>query len=143
MCQDPIKALEFWHQSAELGFSAANCFRNYYGYGNGRLVEFRDKNKAKQYYKLGAIMGDAQARYNLGCMEDELGNFDRAIKHWFIAVSSGYNNALKPIQYFYSNGRATKDDFEKALRLRQVYVNEIQSDQRDKAAAADREWRYY
>ena len=142
--QDQMKALEFWHQSAELGFSAANCYiGNYYGYANGRLAEFRDKYKAKKYYELGAITGDAQARYNLGVMEEELGNFDRAIKHWFIAVSSGYINASKAIQNYYSSGRATKDDFEKALRLRQVYVNEIQSDQRDTAAAADREWRYY
>ena len=41
------------------------------------------------------------------------------------------------------NGHATKDHYANALRSRQAYVNEIKSDQRDKAAAFRDGYRYY
>ena len=41
------------------------------------------------------------------------------------------------------NGHATKDDYTKALRAYQAYLVEIKSTQRDKAAAASANYRYY
>ena len=143
--QNLKKALEYWHQSAELGFAGANChIGNYYGYGSVRISShvMRDKNKAKQYYELGAIMGDPQARHNLGCMENNEGNIDRANRHWLIAVGSGYPNAMKAIQTYYSRGAVTKAFFEHALHVRQAYVSEIRSVQRDEAAAASARYEY-
>jgi len=139
------KALDLWHQSAEMGFAGAYChIGNYYGYGSVGISShvMRDKNKAKQYYELGAIMGDPQARYNLGCMENNEGNIDRAKRHWLIAVSSGYPNAMKAIQTYYSSGAVTKAFFENALRVRQAYVSEIRSVQRDEAASASARYEY-
>ena len=44
----------------------------------------------------------------------------------------------------YSNGHyATKEDYTKALQLYQTYLVEIKSAQRDKAAAFNKEFRYY
>ena len=51
-------------------------------------------------------------------------------------------NSLKEIREFYVNGYATKDDYTKALRANQKYVDGIKSDQRDEAAAFDDEYRY-
>ena len=41
------------------------------------------------------------------------------------------------------NRYATRDDYEKALKDYQAYLVEIKSDDRDKAAAYDDEYKYY
>jgi len=42
----------------------------------------------------------------------------------------------------YSKGHATKADYTKALQSYQAYLDEIKSDQRDKAAAAHDSFKY-
>ena len=68
---------------------------------------------------------------------------NRALKHYMIAAEGGHNIALKAIQELYTNGYATKDDYATALRAYQAYLVEIKSNQRDKAAAASTNYRYY
>ena len=139
--QNEDKALELWHQAGELGNA-----RSYYKIGNayltGRGVE-RSEKKAQHYYELAAIGGDVHARHNLGASEHNAGNFGRAIKHFVIAVEGGDHESLKTIQQMYSNGYATKADYANALRAYQAYLSEIKSDDRDKAAAFDDEYKYY
>ena len=60
-----------------------------------------------------------------------------------IAVKSGYNDSLEAIRNMVTNGPATKEDYAKALRSYQAYLDEIRSDQRDEAAAADDDYTYY
>jgi len=96
-----------------------------------------DKKKAIHYYELAAMKGDATARQNLGVFEQQAGNFDRAVKHYTIAASGGHNDSLKGIKRMYEHGKATKDDYTKALKSYQTYLDEIKSDQRDEAAAYD------
>jgi len=140
--QDYTKALELWHRAAELGYAKAYGSIGF-AYENGRGVEI-DKRKANHYYELSAMGGEVIARYNLGNNEKTAGNIDRALKHYMIAVRSGYNKSLEKIKEFYTNGHATKDDYTKALRLYQEYLGEIKSVQRDEAAAFDSErYRYY
>jgi len=140
--QDYAKALEFYHRAGELGF--AEAYRNIgRAYNNGEGVE-ADKKKAKHYYELAAMEGDAKARHNLGLKEAvEEGNMDRAVKHYVISARDGYADSLEMIKEIYSKGFATKEDYTKALRSYQEYLCEIKSDQRDKAAAVDEENRYY
>ena len=59
-----------------------------------------------------------------------------------LSVRGGYSNAVDNIKRLYSNGRATKEDYTKALQSYQEYLGEIKSKQRDKAAA-DKVCRYY
>ena len=82
--QDHNKALELYHRAAELGHATAYCSIGY-AYQLGQGVEV-DNKKAMDYYELGAIRGDADARYNLGTTEEEAGNVDRAVKHYMIAT---------------------------------------------------------
>ena len=139
--QDHIKALELWQKAAGLGNAEAYASIGYaYHHGDGVEV---DNKKAKYYYELAAMKGDASARYNLGNAEKKAGNIDRAIKHYLIASRSGYSDSLKQIQRIYSNGQATKEDYTKALQLFQTYLAEIKSPQRDEAAAFSDEYRYY
>ena len=133
--QNMAKALEFWHQAADLGHARA-----YTNIGNayldGRGVEV-DMKEAVHYWELAAMGGNAEARRNLGINEWEVGNMDRALKHWMIAVKNGDAESLRNIKRVFKDGHATKDDYAKALRSYQVYLDLIKSDQRDKAAAAN------
>ena len=139
--QDHGKALELWHRAGELGFAKAYVNIGYaYQYGEGVEV---DEKKAIHYYELAAMAGDADARHNLGNEEIRAGNCDRALNHHMIAVRAGDNDSLKEIQNLFSNGNATREDYTRALQSYQMYLMEIKSDQRDKAAAFSENYRYY
>ena len=127
--QDRAKAIEFWHRAGKFGY---NNIGNAYDTGNG--VE-KDEKMAKHYIELAAMEGIVAARHNIGIMEEIAGNYDRALKHYMIAVRGGYTDSVDAIRELYSLEHATKDDYAKALRDYQAYLNEIKSDQRDKAAA--------
>ena len=138
--QDYAKALELWHRAAELGCakSIANIGRIYY---LGRSVEV-DTKKALQYWEDAAIRGNTNARHMLSYVEQKAGNMDRAIKHHMIAVRGGDNSSLAIIQELYSGGQATRDEYTKALRSYQKYLDEVKSSQRDEAATANEKYKY-
>jgi len=138
--QDMDKALELWRRAAELGYTRAYCNIGY-TYNNGRGV--LDEKKAVHYTELAAIRGDGTARYNLGVNEYLADNMDRALKHFMIAVRGGYSDSLQRVKEMYSKGYVTKEGYMKALQLYQEYLGEIKSPQRDKAAAAREDCRYY
>ena len=87
--------------------------------------------------------GNEIARHNLGSYEERAGNIDRALKHHMLAIRVGDPESLEAIKQMYLNGHATKDDYTKALQSYQEYLGEIKSVQRDEAAAADKDYRYY
>jgi len=138
--QDYKKALECWHKAGELGnaesYSNIGCF-----YYTGKGVEI-DKKKATHYFELAAMRGNVMARHNLGNNEWHLGNMDRALKHYMIAVKDGYDS-LENIKRMHTDGHASKQDYTTALRAYQAYLAEIKSDQRDKAAAVGDKYKYY
>jgi len=136
------KALKLHRRAAALGFPDANfslsCF-----YKNGSIGVERDDKKAIHYAELAAMGGNVIARANLGRTEGNAGNTNRALKHYLIAARGGDVMSVKLICEYYSTGYATKDDYEKALRYHQEYLDEIKSDQRDEAAAFNNDYRYY
>ena len=140
--QDYTKALELFHRAAELGYADAYLgIGNAYDHGEGVEV---DEKKAVHYTELAAMAGCEGARHNLGVNEENTGNFGRALKHYMIAVRSGDADSVEEIKELYTRGHATKEDYMKALQLYQAYLGEIKSDQRDKAAAYNKEeYRYY
>ena len=139
--QDYGKALELWHRAAELGEAEAyTAIGNAYEFGRGVEIDMKTGN---YYYELAAMKGETSARYNLGLNEFRVGNWERVLKHYMIAVRGGHSKSLDQIKVLYSNGHATKEDYTKALQSYQAYLAEIKSDQRDKAAAAGDGNRYY
>ena len=139
--QDYTNAFELYLRAGKLGSSEAyNNIGYLYDFGFG--VE-EDEKKAIHYYELAAMGGCAVARYNLGIKEMKAFNEDRALKHFMIAAKGGDANALKKIKMYYKYGYATKEDYMKALQSYQAYLGEIKSKQRDEAAAADDQYRYY
>jgi len=141
IAKDYTKALELWHRAGELGHAEA-CLSIGCAYQIGQGVEV-DMEKAIYYWELAAMKGDETARHNLGSMEDERGNVNRALKHYMISARNGYADSLNMIKEIYNSGQATKDDYTEALQLYQAYLGEIKSPQRDKAAAAREEYKYY
>ena len=139
--QDRTKALELYHRAGKLGEASAHGnIGNAYEIGRGVEV---DKRKAGFYFELAAMRGNVYARHNLGIREKKAGNMDRALKHHMIAVRSGHSKSLKKIHDSYIDGYSTKEDYTKALQAYQLYLGEIKSAQRDKAAAAQKDCRYY
>jgi len=130
---DHQKANELFLKAGELGCAAA-----YYNLGmnyrEGRGVEM-DKKKCKHYYELAAMMGDVDARYNIGCIDYNSGNKGRAYKHWMIGAKSGDELCLDKVKDGFMKGVVTKDEYAIALRTYQKSNNEMRSDARDKAAA--------
>ena len=139
--QDYAKALELWHRSGERGYAGAYCsIGNAYQRGEGVKV---DMKKAQYYYELAALGGSASARLNLGNIEILTGNTERALKHYMVSVTGGNDTCLKQIQHLFSQGRVTKQYYREAVRAYQEYLREIKSSQRDEAAAAHEDFRYY
>ena len=135
--RDSAKALEFLRKSGKFGYTNIG---NAYAAGDG--VE-RDEKMASHYYELAAMEGDSYARTNLGVAEKNARNYERALKHYTLAVRGGDSRSVKEIQQLYMHGHATKNHYAKALQSHQAYINEIKSDQRDKAAAFHDGYRYY
>lgn len=139
--QDYGKAFELWHRAAELGDAKAYHSIGYsYEFGDG--VD-KDEKKAMHYYEQAAMRGYAIAWHNLGANEQGKGNMERALKHYMIAVEIGDARTLENIRNLYSYGYTTKDDYAKSLGYYQMYLEEVKSDQRDEAAAAFKEYKYY
>ena len=133
--KNQVKALELWHRAGDLGDAKSYCDLGY-AHTMGLGVE-RDEKKAKYYNELAATRGDIGARCILGSTEASLGNMDRALKHFMIAAKAGSGGALATLREYYKEGYATKDDFSNALQSYQAYVDEVKTDQRDKAATAE------
>ena len=135
------KALELFHRAAELGYYGA--YHNIgFAYVDGRVVQ-QDTKKVRHYWEIAAMGGDAKSRYGLGLIEQNKGNVDRALKHYMIAARGGESDSLEATHALFKDGQATKDDYTKALRLYQAYLDEVKSDQRDKAAAFSDNDKYY
>ena len=131
--QDHAKALELYHKSAKLGHHPAQ-YNLYACYREGGIVE-KDTRKATYHGQLAAMAGNVHARYNLGCAEGKAGNVDRARKHWMISANAGYDLAMKQIQEGYQSGFVTKDDYESTTRAYGNSIDEMKSDDRDRAAS--------
>jgi TPR repeat protein len=130
--QDKAKALELYRKSAKLEQNFAHNLS--VCYQNGDIVE-KDTRKATYHRQLGAMAGNGKARYNLGCAEYIAGNMDRAYKHWMISANDGYDSSMKAVQEGYKSGHVTKDDNAKTTRAYGNSIDEMKSDDRDRAAA--------
>ena len=94
-----------------------------------------DKRKAKHYWELAAMNGNAGARHNLGMIEGNAGNNDRAIKHFILAAKAGFKKSLDQVKEGYKRGMVTKDEYANTLRACQKIQDEMKSDDRDKMRA--------
>jgi len=135
MPQDQQKANELFLKAGELG-SAEGYYNLGIAYDRGRGVEM-DTKKAKHYYELAAMNGSTQARSDLGFIEGQTGNPQRALKHWVIAAKAGDEKALEGVKGGFMAGFVTRDEYDDILRAYQEIQDEMKSDTREKAEASD------
>ena len=131
--QNWAKANELHLKAGELG-----CARGYFHLGNsylaGRGVEV-NKKKSKYYWELAAMNGHVKARHNLACIEERSGNDQRAFKHMIIAARAGHEGSLEGVKQGFMRGDVTKHVYEDTLYAYQRSLDEMKSDERDRAAA--------
>jgi len=131
--QDYQKAHYLMLKAGEHGYATG-----YYNLGvlyyNGIGVEV-DKKKGKYFYELAAMGGNIRARHHLGNKEYEVGNIQRAKKHFVIAARAGIERSLYQVKVGYTNGVITKDEYADTLRAFHKRQKEMKSDDRDRAEA--------
>lgn len=136
--QDYQKANELYLKAGQVG--SANGYLNLgNNYRQGRGVEV-DINKANHYFELAAMYGSVSARYNLGCMElnvgNRTGNFQQAFKHFMISARAGFKESLDMVKEGFMKGDVTKEEYANTLRAYHERHKEMKSDERDKAEAS-------
>jgi len=128
---DDEEAMKWLKKAADLGHPDAH-FLIANAYYEGQHGVDIDINKAIHHWKLAAIGGHETARLNLGSMDYNDDNIDRAMKHYMISAKSGYDQALKRVGQGYKDGHVTKDEYASTLRAYQMSVNEMKSVERDR-----------
>ena len=109
--KNPQRVFELCQQIIDIDPSNASSYE-YLAilYGSGAGVE-QDSSKEKHYTILAAKFGNSSVRFNkLG--NEELknnGNVKRAVKHWWIAATSGHRKALRTIALAYKLGLVSKE----------------------------------
>ncbi|KAL9182861.1 hypothetical protein ACHAXT_004140 [Thalassiosira profunda] len=135
--QDSTKAHELWDRSAALGSRDAhfNLYMSYSEYYEERGVK-KDMTKAIYHLEMAAVLGDPRSRCLLGRYESEIGNYDRAKRHWLISASAGCDNCMEGrIKVGWTKGCVTEEEYQKALSAYRTSVDEIESSQRDATRA--------
>jgi TPR repeat protein len=87
--------------------------------------------KAKFYFEAAAMAGDEVARCNLGVMETQSGNIERAMKHWTIAASAGYYKAMFQLKICFEEGLVSRDSIDSILAAYNNSCVEMRSKDRD------------
>ena len=132
-------AFDYWTKAAALGYVLAhNELAILYESGQG--VE-KDEKKYVHHTEQAAIGGHPGARHNLGCVEDDNGRMDRAVKHFIIAAKLGFEASLNAVRTYYKDGHASKEDYATALSGYQSAIEATKSPQREAAYAYElTEW---
>ena len=131
---DYTAAFEYFAKAATLG-DAASHYQLSTMYHIGMGVE-KDEKKYLHHTEQAAIGGHPHARHNLGCMEGMNGRFDRALKHFIIAVKLGHDKSLDGAKGLYEAGLVSKDVFTAARRDHKAVIEATKSPQREEADAA-------
>ena len=124
-------AFEYFTKAAKLGNAQAH-YRLSDMYYHGEGVE-KDEGKGILHLEEAAIGGHPEARYNLGGVAWNNGDKEKAVKHFIIAATLGYDLAIKQLMGKYREGHVSKDDLDVALRAHKAAVDATKSPQRKKA----------
>ena len=121
-------------RGAELGSKDA-CATLGYVYNHGMFCLEKDLGKGKHYLELAAIKGSVEARYTLGRGENTERTISRGVKHFMIGARAGDAACLEAVKRGFTMGYVTKNEYEQTLRAYQKSIDEVKSEQRDRARA--------
>jgi len=128
---DYISAFELYTNAAELRDAAAH-YNLSIMYQKGRGVE-KDSRKEIHHLEEAAIGGHPDARHNLGVYEWNNDYNERAVKHWIIAATQGYDGSMKALMDAFRREFVGKDVLAATLRAHKAAIDATKSTQRDTA----------
>ena len=126
-------SFEYWTKAAALGDVLAH-YQLSILYRDGQGVE-KDKKKELHHAEKAAIRGHPHARCCLGNLEEENGQYGRAVKHFIIGAKLGHDMSLDNVKILYEAGHASREDFNAALRGYQAAIEAAKSPQREQVAS--------
>jgi tetratricopeptide (TPR) repeat protein len=130
---DNAGAVKYYTKAAALGDIHAH-YNLSCSYRTGEGVE-KDEKKEIYHLEEAAIGGHPSGSYNLGCIEEDRGNYERAAKHYIIAANLGHDKALDEVKKRFMGGDVSKEDYASSLRGHQAAVAATKSTQREEAYA--------
>jgi len=77
------------------------------------------------------MAGHEEARSNLGTIEAQSGNMNRAVKHWIIAASAGHHIAMHMLREIFEEGIVSRDVMDLTLTAYNSSCKEMRSEARD------------
>jgi TPR repeat protein len=123
--QDQRRAIELFTKSAEHGCSKAHSHLGDIYYKGG------DLKKAKFHVEAAAMAGHEGARYNLGIMEKQSGNMERAIKHLTISASAGCYRSIQHLKICFEKGVVSRESIDSILEAYNNSCAGMRSEARD------------
>eukprot|EP00984_Skeletonema_dohrnii_P018056 scaffold8343_cov94-Skeletonema_dohrnii-CCMP3373.AAC.4 len=126
-------AFEFWKRAAELGDSESH-YQLSVMYHGGYGVE-KDEKKGIRHLEEAAIGGDIGARVDLGVLEQGIGRFERAEKHFTIAANLGCEDAMSKLRHLQLRGVMSFEDLNTVLRAHKAALDAMKSPQREAGEA--------
>ena len=87
--------------------------------------------KAKFHYEAAAMSGDENARSNLGNIEGNSGNMERAVKHFTIAASFGHYHSMHQLTILFQHGAVSRESIDSTLTAYNNTCAEFRSEARD------------
>ena len=102
-------------------------------YVNGHGVVEKDKRKEIYHLEEASIGGHPYARHNLGCDEWNNGSKERAVTHWIIAATQGFDGSMQLLMEAFKEGFVEKDVLAATLRAQKAAVEATKSPQRQAA----------
>ena len=123
--QNETKAIELYTRAAALGNRKAcyNLADAYHTRG--------DLKKARFHIEAAAMAGREVTRFNLGCLDENSGNIERAIKHWTIAASAGFHSSMHNLLIALEKGHVSKESIDSTLKAYNNSCAEMRSEARD------------
>ena len=130
--KNEAKSLELFHHAADdLGDSTAmGELGRMYWYGEDGVET--DETKGRKYAENAVKMGNAHARYFLGCIKAEEGNIVLAIRHWKLASAAGEEYSVQKLWEFFYKGALGKAELEKSLRAHKEAYDVVSGEARER-----------
>ena len=109
--------MELYVRAAKLGSRDAYSHLGMLYYHDGGNLK-----KANFHFEAAAMAGCEDARCNLAICEKELGNMERAVKHWMIAASAGSYNAMHQLRQYFKEGTVSRELIDSTLEAYIILV---------------------
>lgn len=127
--KNELKALELFHQAAELGSMEA-CTAIAIHYGDVA----KDKGKKRIFLEIAARNGNVVARRSLGVLEYNSNQRELSMRHFRLSAAVGCEGSLDVLKEDYKEGGLSKDELASVLRAFQTSQDEMKSEARDRWA---------